>query len=77
MRNRPQFLPENKVSSDEAAAFFKTEEEERRYLKGYEGYDRRQMRKMTHLERLFGRLVLFDYRERDPLSGDAKIYWTD
>ena len=77
VRNRPQFLPENKVSSDEAAAFFKTEEEERRYLKGYEGYDRRQMRKMTHLERLFGRLVLFDYRERDPLSGDAKIYWTD
>ena len=74
VKNRPSFLPENKVTSDEAAAFYKTEEEERRYLKNYAGYDRRQMRKMTHLERLFGRMVLFDYRERDPLSGDAKVY---
>ena len=74
VRNRPQFLPENKVSSDEAAAFYKSEEEERRYLKSYTGYDRRQMRKMTHLERLSGSLFLFDYWERDPLSGDAKLY---
>ena len=74
VKNRPSFLPENKISSDEAAAFYKTEEEERRYLKNYAGYDRRQMRKMTHLEQLFGRMVLFDYRERDPLSGDAKVY---
>ena len=29
---------------------------------------------MTHMERLFGRLILFDYRERNPLSGDAKTY---
>ena len=29
---------------------------------------------MTHLERIFGRMILFDYRERDPLSGDAKVY---
>ena len=74
VKNRPSFLPENKIISDEAAAFYKTEEEERRYLKNYAGYDRRQMRKMTHLERLFGRMVLFDYQERDPLSGDAKVY---
>ena len=74
VRNRPWFLPENKVSSDEAASFYRTEEEERRYLKDYAGYDRRQMRKMTHLERLFGSLILFDYRKRDPLNGDAKVY---
>lgn len=74
VRNRPQFLPDNKVSSDEAAAFYKAEEEEHRYLGSYTGYDRRQMRKMTHMERLFGRLILFDYRERNPLSGDAKTY---
>lgn len=74
VKNRPQFLPGNTVDSDEAAAFYKKEEEERRYLKSYTGYDRRQMRKMTHLERLSGRLILFDYRERDPLSGDAKTY---
>lgn len=74
VRNRPQFLPDNKVSSDEAALFYKSEEAEHRYLSSYTGYDRRQMRKMTHLERLFGRLILFDYRERNPLSGDAKTY---
>lgn len=74
VRNRPEFLPLNRVTSDEAAAFYKREEEERRYLKEYQGFDRRQMRKMTHLERLFGRLVLFDYRKRDALTGDVRTY---
>ena len=35
--------------------FIKKEEKERTYLKAYEGYDRRQMRKMTHLERIDGK----------------------
>ncbi len=42
--------------------FIKKEEKERTYLKAYEGYDRRQMRKMTHLERIDGKTVLFDYK---------------
>ena len=29
---------------------------------------------MTHLERLGGKLLLFDYRKRDPLTGDAAVY---
>ena len=33
-------------------------------MKAYEGYDRRQMRKMTHLERIDGKTVLFDYKLR-------------
>ena len=74
VKNRPDFLGESRVNSDEAAAFYKREEAERRYLKEYEGYDRRQMRKMTHLERLRGRLFLFDYRKRDALTGDAALY---
>ena len=41
----------------------------------YEGYDRRQMRKMTHLERIDGKTVLFDYKNRDPLTGNAAIYY--
>ena len=44
-----------------------------RYLKGYDGYDNRQMSKMAHVEAMGdGRLVLFDYRNRDPLSHNAK-----
>ena len=74
VKNRPAFLGENRVTPDEAAAFYKAEEEERRYLSGYEGYDRRQMRKMTHLEKIREEVLLFDYRKRNPLNGDAAIY---
>ena len=74
VKNRPAFLGENRVKPDEAAAFYKAEEEERRYLSGYEGYDRRQMRKMTHLEKIREEVLLFDYRKRNPLNGDAAVY---
>lgn len=74
VKNRPTFLGENRVKPDEAAAFYKAEEEERRYLSGYEGYGRRQMRKMTHLEKIGEEVLLFDYRKRNPLNGDAAIY---
>ena len=74
VKNRPTFLGENRVKPDEAAAFYKAEEEERRYLSRYEGYDRRQMRKMTHLEKIGEEVLLFDYRKRNPLNGDAAIY---
>ena len=74
VKNRPACLGENRVKPDEAAAFYKAEEEERRYLSGYEGYDRRQMRKMTHLEKIREEVLLFDYRKRNPLNGDAAIY---
>ena len=74
VKNRPAFLGENRVKPNEAAAFYKAEEEERRYLSGYEGYDRRQMRKMTHLEKIREEVLLFDYRKRNPLNGDAAIY---
>ena len=74
VKNRPAFLGENRVMPDAAAAFYKAEEEERRYLSGYESYDRRQMRKMTHLEKIGEEVLLFDYRKRNPLNGDAAIY---
>ncbi len=74
VKNRPAFLGEERTGKEEAAAFFKKEAQEYRYLKGYEGYDSRQLRKMTHLERLRGKLLLFDYRKRHPLTGDAAVY---
>ena len=73
VKNRPPFLGENKVTKEEASAFYRAEASERRYLEGYEGYDSRQMRKMTHLERIGGKLILFDYQRRDALIGDARI----
>ncbi|HJC89838.1 MAG TPA: DUF4080 domain-containing protein [Candidatus Mediterraneibacter excrementigallinarum] len=73
VRNRPEFLGEDKVSKEEAAAFYRREAQEHAYLREYDGYDGRQMRKMTHLERFRGRFLLFDYRHRDPLNGDAQV----
>ena len=40
----------------------------------YEGFDKKQLRRMTHLERFpqLGKTVLFDYLERSPLTGEAR-----
>lgn len=73
VKNRPGFLGGSQVSKEEASAFYKREAGEFRYLKGYEGCDRSQLRRMTHLERVKGRLLLFDYKNRNRLTGDASI----
>ena len=74
VKNRPAFLGENKVQKNLASAFYKKEAQEHRYLKDYEGYDSRQLRKMTHLEIVDDKLLLFDYRHRNKLNQDAAVY---
>ena len=74
VRNRPEFLGENRVEKEEAAEFYKMEAREHFYLRDYERYDSRQMRKMTHLENFRGKLLLFDYRHRNPLTSDAAVW---
>ena len=45
------------------------------YLRGYEGYDSRQLAKMAHLEPMGdGSYVLFDYKNRDAMFGNAKAF---
>lgn len=74
VKNRPAFAGEETVEKRVAAAFYEEEEEKHRYLKeGYEGRDRRQLRKMTHLERIGGKLLLFDYQNREPLCNQARV----
>lgn len=74
VKNRPAFAGEETVEKRVAAAFYEEEEEKHCYLKeGYEGRDRRQLRKMTHLERIGGKLLLFDYQNRDPLCNQARV----
>ena len=74
VKNRPAFAGEETVEKRIAAAFYEREESEHQYLKsGYEGRDRRQMRKMTHLERIGGKLLLFDYQNRDALCNQARV----
>ncbi len=73
-KSRPDFAGEYKVSKEILRSFYEKEETEHRYLPSYTGYDRNQMRKMTHLEYFAwsGKYVLFDYKERDVLSKDAR-----
>ena len=72
-KSRPAFARDMHFYKEEIREFFRREEKERRYLKGYEGYDARQMERMTHVEALKdGGLLLFDYRERDPLDCNAR-----
>ena len=58
---------------DRIREFYRREEKERRYLPAYGAYDARQMERMTHLEVWGdGSMTLFDYRDRDPLDGNAR-----
>lgn len=74
VKNRPAFAGESRVTKEEEAAFYERESAEHRYLRGYEQYDKRQMRKMTHLERVKGALILFDYQNRNILTNQAAVY---
>lgn len=74
MKNRPEFAGAFTVEKEELSAFYEKESKEHHYLVGYEQYDKRQMRKMTHMERFRynvagdGKeketLILFDYLNR-------------
>ena len=75
IKSRPAFLRDESPWKTLRREFFQGEEKEPKYLKGYEGYDSRQMAKMAHLERMEdGRFVLFDYKNRDVLFGNAAAF---
>ena len=80
-KTRPEWAEELSVYREERGSFYRREEEEHRYLKNYEGYSWKQLGKMTHLEHFTMKdgkpgehWVLFDYRERDPLTKDARTW---
>lgn len=72
-KSRPVFAGEPKADSRWVHDFYAKEAENPQYLKEYEGFDRNQLRRMTHLEYfpLRDSYVLFDYRKRDKLSNDG------
>ena len=75
IKSRPAFLRDESPWKTLRREFFQGEEKEPKYLKGYEGYDSRQMAKMAHLERMEdGSFVLFDYKNRDALFGNAAAF---
>lgn len=73
-KSRPEFAGDDMTGKAFIRTFYEQEERERKYLPGYENYDKNQMRKMTHLEYfpLMGKILLFDYKFRNPLNQEAR-----
>lgn len=73
-KNRPSFAGENLIEKDAVRLFYEKEYSGHVYLPAYAGYDKNQMRRMTHLEYFpeLGKIVLFDYMERNPLNQEAR-----
>ncbi len=78
-KNRPAFAGGYSLDKEEVRAFYSQEGLGRNFLPGYEGYDRNQIRKMTHLERFeaLGQTALFDYVNRHPLTKNARVVCID
>jgi len=73
VKSRPGFAGDQSRYKAAIREFFVREDKEPRYLKGYGTCGSRQMSKMAHIEVMRdGRMVLFDYRNRDPLTYNAK-----
>lgn len=77
-KSRPSWAADQTEYKRAMVHFYQWEEERRCYLKGYEGFNWKQMSKMTHLERFpqkeGAQWLLFDYRQRSPLNNDAMTY---
>lgn len=83
-KNRPEFSGEYTVEKEWLSGFYEKESEEHKYLQGYEAYDKRQLRKMTHIEKFHydvlgtceekEKLVLFDYQNRSRLTHQASVF---
>lgn len=89
LKSRPDFASDLREQEECKAfirEFYRREEQERKYLPGYAAYDKKQLSKMTHLEPFAYTVwdaeaakeggicyVLFDYKERSPLTYCAQI----
>ena len=73
LKSRPSFAFDQAPFRRQIREFFEAEEKTPRWLPAYAGCDSRQMAKMAHLEAMEdGSFVLFDYKNRDPLSRNAR-----
>ena len=85
VKNRPVFAGEYKATKEELNGFYEKEAQDPEYLMGYEKYDKRQLRKMTHIEKfkydVLGRCeetettILFDYENRSRLTHQATVFY--
>lgn len=85
LKTRPVWAADRKVHKEKIQKFYTKETETPEFLQDYAGYQPKQLEKMTHLEIfsynvLEGKAekgsypVLFDYKNRSPLTNDAAMY---
>lgn len=75
LKSRPSFAGDQSPYKDRIRRFFAKECANPVYLKGYEAFDQRQMAKMAHIEVMGdGRMILFDYLNREALYHNAADY---
>jgi len=84
LKSRPAFAKLPDLPEQAVRCFYEKEAEKPEYLRGYEAYDKRQLRKMTHIEHFSvavngdgkekDNYILFDYRNRNPLNHQAAIF---
>lgn len=87
-KTRPDFAPDQTEEKEHFREFYKKEDKERRYLKGYEDFSGKQLMSMTHMEHIRINVektaqtglpvwkeadLLFDYRDREPLHHQARV----
>ena len=73
IKSRPRFARDQSPYKGAVRDFFIKERQNPEYLKAYAGCDARQVSRMVHVEVLGdGKMILFDYRDRDPLSYNGK-----
>ena len=82
-KSRPKWATDLTAKKSEILDFYKEEEETHQFLKGYEGYNAKQMMHMCHVEYFSYDVlgngeekqcrILFDYQHRSPLNHDARF----
>ena len=73
-KRRPIFAGQESLSKEEIREFYENEIPQLYILEGVRQIDKRKMRKMTHLERIHGKVMLFDYLEERTWNNEAKVY---
>ena len=84
LKTRPSWATDLKPYKKQIQEFYTKEEEQPEILKDYQGYQARQVEKMTHLEVFTYNVldgkpekgiypVVFDYKKRNPLTYQGKI----
>ena len=74
-KSRPSFAREQAPFKEAVKQFFIKEAKMPSLLEGYEDYDSRQISKMAHAEGMSHQsVILFDYRNRDALFGNARAF---